>query len=283
MIKMTETKKNPYEYLCHITRVNFYKRGLNYMSGVYYADGHPRQYMECFYKEGCTDMPVIIWIHGGAWDDEFLTASYRPEETLAKLAEAGFFIACLEYRLTRHAVLPACLEDCQMAVRFLREHAEKYHINPEKIGLWGESAGAHIACMVGSDYSGCKMQPVQCVVSFYCPSNLNTLVEDMNHEPGFVVNVLPSPKLEEEEITKILKEMSPVSYAHKQGLPPMLLFHGACDGVVSCNQSIEYAGRLRNEGNEAKLVIVPGQGHGFFSGSKYYDQVIDFFNQNLSE
>lgn len=266
---MTETKKNPYEYLCHITRVNFYKRGLNYMSGVYYADEHPRQYMECFYKEGCTDMPVIIWIHGGAWDDEFLTASYRPEETLAKLAEAGFFITCLE--------------DCQMAVRFLREHAEKYHINPEKIGLWGESAGAHIACMVGSDYSGCKMQPVQCVVSFYCPSNLNTLVEDMSHEPGFVVNVLPSPKLEEEEITKILKEMSPVSYAHKQGLPPMLLFHGACDEVVSCNQSIEYAGRLRNAGNEAKLVIVPGQGHGFFSGSKYYDHVIDFFNQNLSE
>ena len=119
MIKMSQSKKNPYEYLCHMTRVNFYKCGLNYMSGIYYANVHPRQYMECFYKEGCTDMPVIIWIHGGAWDDEFLTASYRPEETLAKLAEKGFFIACLEYRLTRHAVLPACLEDCRMAVRYL--------------------------------------------------------------------------------------------------------------------------------------------------------------------
>ena len=59
------------------------------------------------------------------------------------------------------------------------------------------------------------------------------------------------------------------------------LLHGECDEVVSCNQSIEYADRLRGAGNKAELVLVPGQGHGLFSGSKYYDQVIDFFKQNL--
>ena len=93
---MESKKENIYEFLCQIPRVDFYQKNLHYLPAVYYGQEHPRQHMECFYKDGCENMPVIIWIHGGAWDDEFLTASYRPEITLAELAEKGYFIACLE-------------------------------------------------------------------------------------------------------------------------------------------------------------------------------------------
>ena len=75
---MESKKENIYEFLCQIPRVDFYQKNLHYLPAVYYGQEHPRQYMECFYKDGCENMPVIIWIHGGAWDDEFLTASYRP-------------------------------------------------------------------------------------------------------------------------------------------------------------------------------------------------------------
>ena len=184
---MESKKENIYEFLCQIPRVDFYQKNLHYLPAVYYGQEHPRQYMECFYKDGCENMPVIIWIHGGAWDDEFLTASYRPEITLAELAEKGYFIACLEYRLARYAALPACLEDCQMAIEYLRKTADIYHIDPQKIGLWGESAGAHIACMVGSNYNNKKMMPVQGIVSFYCPSDLTEMLKEQNNIPGFLV------------------------------------------------------------------------------------------------
>ena len=108
---MKNKEENAYEFLCRIPRVDFYQKNIHYLAPVYYGNEHPRQYMECFYKDGGEKMPVIIWIHGGAWDDEFLTASYRPESALTLLAERGYFIACLDYRLARHKALPACLED----------------------------------------------------------------------------------------------------------------------------------------------------------------------------
>lgn len=294
---MENKKENAYEFLCQIQRVDFYRKNLHYLPAVYYGQEHPRQYMECFYKDGCENMPVIIWIHGGAWDDEFLTASYRPEITLAELAEKGYFIACLEYRLARYAALPACLEDCQMAIEYLRKTADIYHIDPQKIGLWGESAGAHIACMVGSNYNNKKMMPVQGIVSFYCPSDLIEMLKEQNNVPGFLVNALPDfSSLEETELIlrretagsltekqrQSLKVMSPVSYADKKILPPFLLFHGDQDTVVSYRQSCEYKRKLEKAGNKVELVMVPEQGHGFFQGQLYYDKVIEFFEKNIA-
>lgn len=294
---MESKKENIYEFLCQIPRVDFYQKNLHYLPAVYYGQEHPRQYMECFYKDGCENMPVIMWIHGGAWDDEFLTASYRPEITLTELAEKGYFIACLEYRLARHAALPACLEDCQMAIEHLRKNAGIYHIDPQKTGLWGESAGAHIACMVASNYNNKKMMPVQGIVSFYCPSDLTEMLKEQNNIPGFLVNILPDfSSLEKPELIlrretagsltekqrQSLKVMSPVSYADKKMLPPLLLFHGDQDKVVSYRQSFEYERRLEKAGNKAELVMVPGQGHGFFQGQIYYDKVIEFFEKNIA-
>lgn len=279
---MKNKEENAYEFLCRIPRVDFYQKKIHYLAPVYYGKEHPRQYMECFYKDGCEKMPVIIWIHGGAWDDEFLTASYRPESALALLAERGYFIACLEYRLARHKALPACLEDCQTAIEYLRKNAEKYHVDPYKIGLWGESAGAHIACMAGSNYNNKNIMPVQGIVSFYCPSNLVEMLEEQNGNLGFLVNVLPDYPLPEEEQIKVLEKMSPVCYADKKSVPPILLFHGEQDEVVNYRQSWEYKMRLEDAGNHAELIIVQGQGHGFFEGQTYYDKVIEFFEKEVA-
>ena len=184
-----------------------------------------------------------------------------------------------------------------MAIEYLRKTADIYHIDPQKIGLWGESAGAHIACMVGSNYNNKKMMPVQGIVSFYCPSDLTEMLKEQNNIPGFLVNILPDfSSLEKPELIlqretagsltekqrQSLKVMSPVSYADKKMLPPLLLFHGDQDKVVSYRQSFEYKRRLEKAGNKAELVMVPGQGHGFFQGQIYYDKVIEFFEKNIA-
>lgn len=267
-------------FIQELPRVDFAEEGLRYIPWMSYG-AHPRQYMECIYKESKKDMPVIIWIHGGAWDDEYLTAKYRPEPTICRLAQLGYFVACLEYRLFRHAELPACIDDCQHAVLYLKEHGKELSIDSNRIGLWGESAGAHIACMTGSNYNNLAGAQVHSVVSFYCPSDLLAQIQFNGGDLGFVINALPKKPITAEEMEEHLLWMSPVQYAGKKNLPPFLLMHGDEDDLVDCQESVSYARKLKNAGNDVTLVVVPGQGHGFFQGEKYYDQVIEFFARTL--
>ena len=134
--------------------------------------------------------------------------------------------------------------------------------------------------MVGSNYNNKNDACAgNCII--YCPSDLTEMLKEQNNIPGFLVNILPDfSSLEKPELIlrretagsltekqrQSLKVMSPVSYADKKMLPPLLLFHGDQDKVVSYRQSFEYKRRLEEAGNKAEFVMVPGQGHGFFQG-----------------
>ena len=81
-------------------------------------------------------LPGVIYIHGGGWRG----GSYRNTQ-IYPLAKAGYFAASIEYRLSTEAHWPAQIEDCKLAVRWLRANASQYHVNPSRIGTWGDSAG----------------------------------------------------------------------------------------------------------------------------------------------
>lgn len=255
-----------YEFLIDMPRVDFCQEGLHYIPRIQYGRNHPRQYMECIYKDGFKNMPVVIWIHGGGFNDEFLTSSYRPERAIADLAEKGYFVACIEYRLTQHALFPACIIDCQTAILYMKNNADKFGIDPLRIALWGESAGAYIADMAGSNFNGIANADIQAVVSFYAPSDLE-YTHDIYAEAFIGGKNKPS--------SEMLRKASPISYVNKK-LPPFLLLHGDMDELVPYEESVRYAEALQMAGNDAKLITVNGQGHGFFKGKKYYD-IIDSF------
>jgi acetyl esterase/lipase len=87
-------------------------------------------------------LPVIVWIHGGGW------RSGRKERCPAvALVQDGFAVASIDYRLTRTAPFPAQIEDCKAAVRWLRANAAKYNLDADRVGVWGMSAGGHLAAL----------------------------------------------------------------------------------------------------------------------------------------
>ncbi len=89
--------------------------------------------------------PVIVWIHGGAW-----LAGNKDHNYASFLSQHGYITVSINYRLSQEAIWPAQIHDCKAAIRFLRAHAQQYQIDPDRIGVWGDSAGGHLVAMLGT-------------------------------------------------------------------------------------------------------------------------------------
>lgn len=116
----------------------------------YSSQGHIRQRLDLYLPEpenrrGDGPIPLIIYIHGGA----FMFGSKASPLMPSRLLTTGIAIASLDYRLSGDAIFPAAQQDCKSAVRWLRAHAGEYNLDPSRFVAWGESAGAHMASMLG--------------------------------------------------------------------------------------------------------------------------------------
>src|SRR6185436_1082452 len=111
---------------------------------AYVPNGHERQKLDLFLPPGATNpLPLIIWIHGGAW-----RAGSKEQCPALRLVDRGFAVASLNYRLSQHAIFPAQIEDCKAAVRWLRAHGKEYNLDAAHFGVWGSSAGGHLVALV---------------------------------------------------------------------------------------------------------------------------------------
>ncbi len=238
-------------------------------------------------------IPLVVFIHGGAW--------LQGDKSEAKdigllLAQNGFAVASLNYRLSSQAQYPAQLEDCQKAIAFLRSKAHDYGYNPDRIGVWGVSAGGHLAALLGTlsgDHSGDtaqsdleKASQVQAVCDWCGLTNLNSVKGqagsrtriDYDTADGPVAKLLgglPSDK------AKLATEASPITYVSKSD-PPFLIVHGDIDDLVPFAQSEELAEKLQKSGVPSKLVAVRGAGHQLGSEQEI-KRMIEFFKQTLIE
>lgn len=270
-------------------RADFEKEGLVYRENVVYGNESSRQVLDCFYpRENNGSMPAVIWIHGGGWSDENLTKRYRPEMELVQLAKMGFFIASVEYRLLQHAVFPAQIQDCKCAVRYLRAHAGELGIDPACIGAWGESAGGHLAALLGTagrveefegnggwkEYSS----EIQAVCPWYAPYDMLEDARQSEGDPNSLSQRLFGGSILEKE--DLIRKASPIFYAGKK-LPPFLVMHGDSDRLVPLSQTENFYAAARKAGNPIEKIVVPGQGHGFFEGASYYGAIFDFFRRTL--
>mgnify|MGYP000857305657 CR=1 FL=1 len=230
--------------------------------------------------------PAIIWIHGGAWNDHELDKRYRPDLELIKLVKKGYAAVCIDYRLSDAAPFPAQIQDCKCAVRYLRAHAQKWNIDTEKIGTWGESAGGHLAALLGTSSNcsefeaddGWKEYPshVNAVCEWYGPNDL-TLQMDKDNKTvmQFMGNTTDSLKTR-------LQKASPIFYVN-ENTPPFLIMHGGADPFVPIMQSEIMVQALQEKSkNPVEYHVVPDQGHGFFKGEEPYKIVYNFFDRYLS-
>ena len=263
--------------------------------------------------------PVIVWIHGGGWSSAELTKKYRPSWALAQACRMGFVCASIEYRLVTEKPFPAPIEDCKCAIRFLKAHADELEIDPDNIGVWGESAGGQLAALVGASYRNASLEgaggwneydsSVRAVCDWYCGGDMTHMgaylcpeVQKRAAKLGIRLTLTPQQeKHREEELDEMQKalpalifgkpgneapnlsmDISPIFYVD-QKQPAYLLMHGDSDQLVSPEFSYHFYDALLKYGHDATFVVVPRQGHGFFKGQGYYDIVLNFFVKKLTE
>lgn len=268
-----------------------YQNGLAVIENIQYGLESDRQKMDIYHPEGQHGpMPVVVWIHGGGWSSEELDKRYMPKAQLEQLAKMGFLIASIEYRLCQHALFPAQISDCKCAIRFLRANAEKYNLNPDKIGVWGESAGGHLASLLGaagdvSEFEGSSGFPeysskVQAVCSWYAPYDMLKAAQESlesNSEDSIFYQLFGGSA---EEKRDLIWSASPMKYVQNK-LPPFLIMHGRTDKMVPYLQSKDFYNAMVAAGNDAEMISIPGQGHGFFNGQEYYEAIFAFFQKHL--
>ena len=140
----------------------------------YLAGGSPKQTLDLYLPDQIrAPMPAVLWIHGGGWE-----CGDKHPCRIWEFVERGYVIASVGYRLSDEAAFPSQLHDCKSAVRWLRAHAAEYGIDSARIGAWGESAGGHLAALLGTtghmrefdvgDHTA-QSSEVQCVVNWYGP------------------------------------------------------------------------------------------------------------------
>jgi acetyl esterase/lipase len=228
-------------------------------------------------------LPLVIWIHGGGWHRGDKTAN-----PAALLLRFGYASASINYRLTDEGAFPAQINDCKAAVRWLRAHADDYGIDPDRIGVWGASAGGHLAALLGTagdanELEGDEGNPeissrVQAVCDFFGPADL-TQVLDENAANRAVPKLLGGPLREKQETAK---QASPLTYVSDDD-PPFLIMHGTKDPLVDERQSELLRDALTKAHVEVTLEIIDGAGHGGpeFAAPQRRRMILEFFDKHL--
>ena len=238
-------------------------------------------------EPGETPLPAIVFIHGGGWRGGNKAGGVA---RLVPLAGGGnYFCASIDYRLSGEATWPAQIHDCKAAIRHLRANAEKYNIDPDRIGVWGTSAGGHLVNMLGTsgdvtDLEGSCGSPdqssrVTCAVAFCGPSNLTVILPGSEHQgrKGNVVARLLGGPVEEKKDLAV--SASPVTHVTEDDCP-FLIVHGTDDRVVPVDQAETLHAALQKAGVDSTLVRVEGGGHGL-GGPEITARVQAFLDKHL--
>jgi len=283
---------------------------LSYVPDVTFAQVPSRGYenvdlkMDIIKPMGKTTQPAVIFVTGGGFINAN-KANYLQQRV--KLAEAGYVVASIEYRVAPTAIMPQPLEDVKAAVRYLRANAEKFNIDPTNIGLWGSSAGGYLVAMAGAT-NGNKIydkgayldqsSDVQAVVDFYGLSDLTQIAMDYSSEikelhkssgatealwvngsgvfGGIDGGVLATPER--------TAAANPIRHISAK-TAPFLLMHGDQDTSVSPGQTRILHEALIEKGIASERYVIKGAKHGgeYWVQEPVVNKVIAFFNQYLKK
>jgi acetyl esterase/lipase len=273
-----QEQKKPFQKLPPGVRV---ERGLAYVPG-----GHERQQLDLYRPEKAnTPLPVIVWVHGGAWRG----GSKDGGGPAVRLVPKGYAVASIGYRLSQHAIFPAQIEDCKAAIRWLRAHATKYGLDADHIGAWGGSAGGHLVALLGTagdvkDLEGKlghldQSSRVQAVVDWFGTTDFTKQGGWHNNPMSPEAQLIGGPVQENKEKSQ---RANPIAYVTKDD-PPFLIMHGTKDDVVPFNQSELLVDALKKAGVPITFRPLEGAGHGgpAFSAPEHMREIEAFFDRHL--
>lgn len=261
---------------------------------VYSRAGGVDRLADVYIPETRMAPPVVLWLHGGGW--RFGDRRLAPD--LASFAQrSGLAAVSIDYRLSDEAKFPAPVEDVKTAARWVRSAAREFGVDGGRIGLWGSSAGGHLAACAAlsrenqfltAEHSGYS-SAVQAVVDGYGPTNFGRIDADRGATASLgtdaeslgIRKLLPAghPESFESRLLGVPVSTSPrevgcadpVHYM-RDGCPPFLILHGQADTVIPCTQSSYLFDALGAAGNDAALVLFEKLGHGFFNNGRLAEE-----------
>lgn len=258
----------------------------------YVGQGNPRQMLDLYLPGANSDkkLPVIVWIHGGAWRQ----GSKKSVGRVLRAAKPGeCAIVSVNYRLTGEAKWPAQIHDCKAAIRWIRANAGKHQLDPNRIVVWGASAGGHLVSMLGTTQNDKnldgKLGPhtdqstsVKAVVNFFGPTDFTVMNEQgsaMNHDnPDSPEGMLLGGRVS--ELGEKAKSASPFFNVSKDDAP-VLTVHGTADRLVPYKQGLAFDKKLDDCGVASVLLTVKDGGHGKGFGPSVQKAVSRFLNEHL--
>ena len=220
-------------------------------------------------------LPCIVAIHGGGWR---MGNKNVYAHLSSGLADHGFAVACIEYRLRPEVEFPALVWDCKAAVRWVRANSKQYGIDGERIGAVGGSAGGHLVAMLATSHKVAELEgdggnagtssQVQAVVAMATPADM-TRFSRRN-------------KLSEDLVALI----SPITHVDGDSAP-LLLMHSDTDRTVPFEQSQRLAAKYKTAGVPVELVTIERGSHAFWNFEKWFGDVlgrsVKFFDKALRE
>jgi acetyl esterase/lipase len=267
--------------------------GVKFIPNIPYRKGNDAWKLDlAMPKElGDTPRPAIVFIHGGGWRNGDKLSPNFLQPTL-DYATKNYVCITINYRVLDEAPITACVEDVKNAVRWVRAHAETYHVDPNRIGATGNSAGAHLSAMLGLCPPSAGLEGngpyqehssmIQAIVSSATPTNFLVPMSDREGKGESPRNPGPNSwRLEPEEIRA---KVSPMTYINAD-TPPILLIHEASDQTVGVYHSDNFIKALRKAGAKDVNYILLGDnsGHGTFGRNIAFTEPARgaFFNRVL--
>jgi acetyl esterase/lipase len=237
------------------------------------AAGEPLR-LDLYTPESGAGAPLLVWIHGGAWENGDKSAM-----PLAPIIERGFAVASLDFSPASRAPFPGQVHEIKAAIRFLRAEAKRFGYDATRIGVAGASSGAHLAAVVGTSNGHGELEgtlgehrgvssDVHAIVSYFPATNLTTILAQSTpfglgvREPALKRLLRAAPK-DNEPLAKLA---SPVFHVDRND-PPLLLLHGDQDPQMPINQSHELEGAYEQQGLDVDFIVVHGAAHG---GNAFY-------------
>jgi acetyl esterase/lipase len=253
------------------------------------ANGFSRSHLKMDLIKPLSRVPtqVIVFVSGNGWrsiDRQALIPQ------LAPFAKAGYLVATIDYRIIGETTFPEPLKDVKAAVRFLRANAAKYNLDPDRIGIWGNSAGGQLSAMAAvtagraefeNDKWAGHSSAVQAAVVWYTPTDLSNLPND----PRYVESAHIGLDVRDPANAEAVKKANPVSYVSASS-PPFLLVHGTEDKVVQMHHSEKLHDALEAAKVPATLIKVEGAGHSFgqvSSTPEVMSAMLAFFDRHLKK
>jgi alpha-L-fucosidase 2 len=260
--------------------------GADFKPNIEYGKGGGiRLLLDASVPEGDGPFPVAIIVHGGGWssgDKQSDIASRDISPLFEPLTQGRFTWFSINYQLAPTHRWPACFEDVQTAIRWVKAHAVEYKGDPSQIALIGHSAGGHLVCLAAALADDATR--VQAVVGL---AAVTDMVADTERRGGLSTSLqallnLP-PELTGESRT-VLREISPIAHV-KPGLPPFLLIQGSADKTVPWQQSASFQAKLKEAGVPCDLITLTNAQHSIVDWEKfdpgYKDWMVGWLKRTL--